>query len=1338
MKIFTLYILLIIVCCSNVILSQDTLSSKLSSYEGLYFIVGFMENESNVADPMKLLEQKIFVASSKDANIEVTFANQNPPTKLVVPANQVIDIDVPPSFENYESEVIRKRLVEIKSDVPIAVYCFSSIPRSTDSYTAIPVANWGKDYTVVSIANDQYNKVTLDSVKDLTPRSSEFMIMAAYDNTEVYITPKSLTRKIMQIDQTYRVVLNKGESYLVQSWQYARGQGDLSGSKIKSSKPIGVLSGHVRTALLQGFVEQPPDSKDHIIEMLPPVNAWGKNYITTPFGTSPNKGDYFKIIAKEPGTKIGLITADGAEQIDFYGNETIKVISGINKPAQWIATAPILLSQFMYRTDDSLETHYYDPSMVIVPPVEQYVSKIILQTPAEVFQYVDGEKFNNHYINIIADYKSLSTLKYNNILVTSMSNIADQQVLSTNMYWARLPIGKGKHVIKADSGVFSGVIFGTGRYDSYAMALGSSLQDPFIADKIPPKITFIENCYCLNGELTDEISNDSYGIYYAFNRRDLTTNFTIKFSDFSPDMTSIFFNACPIDIYKDGRLAIEFMDKNGNTRLFEHFYYARNVSYQSNIQLGSINSKDSICVDYSITNNGKSDQLIENLNYFGDDRIHLYYGINLPYTIKPGETIKLKICAAARNNTSAISGNLALDFGCDIKDTIPIISNVVAIELKTVPYYFGKVMIGDTVCNFLKLINESNIAVLIYYIDFNAKDLPFYVDTLGMFPILLGAGDTLFVPICFTPIERVSSLIDIKFNTEYNLNIKTNAQGSGVAPRVSSVEVDWKKRRVGTVNDSLAEFTNTGNYEAVLNFIQFLNKSEDDLNSDKISKINNFIINKDETKSIGFTFIPSKSGDYNIEAELGTNWKLHQNVLLTLKGIGTIPIIKTNDVKFADINVYETRDKISQIIINEGNEELTIDSIVPISGDFNSFEIDFTLLKNLRVAESKNLEIPIKFKPSRLGYHELLLEVMHDANPNYQRSTSYIKVSGTALEPTDRDIEISIVTKETLVCLLDTSIVKIRNKSNNNVDFTNLQILDKGDIIRAEILDFTPTIITPNEEKSYKVLIYTEKDKGGKISIEATFFENLKKYLEFDYYPLVNELTIGLNENVKYEAGDTVIVTLNGKYPNNTDRKVNFYLKMDIRNDYLYLIDFPKTLDIISDNGIQKINLTISQNDKFIEFTSDEIIELNSPASWNFDLKFMGLLSPTKDSVWQINFSSEKCFENSEKNLNTKLNDVCVFNVRHIQLITNIFMTILNNNPIKNQIDLKVIMPDDDNIEIEIFNENGEKFAEKKLFSLKKGIHFVSLDFCCVPNGLYFLKVRKKDIFNSLKFVKIN
>lgn len=1331
--------LILLVLSINLIWAQDTPNSKLSSYEGLNFLIGFMENESNIADPTKLLEQKVFIAASRNANIEVTMGNMFPAMKYQLLADQVMNLDVPKIYENSNSEVIQKNLIEIKSDVPITVYCFSSIPRSTDSYTAIPIANWGKEYRIVSIANDQYNKITLDSLRDLTPRSSEFMVMAAYDDTEVYITPKSLTRKQMQVDQTYKVVLNKGQSYLVQSWQFPRGMGDLSGSVVKSTKPIGVLSGHVRTALLQGFVEQPPDSKDHIIEMLPPVSSWGMNYLTIPFGTSPNKGDYFKIIAKDIGTKINVITESGTEQINFIGNETVKVVTGINKPTQWISNAPILLAQFMCRSDDTLETHYYDPSMVIVPPIEQYVSKVILQAPTEVFQYVDGEKFTNHYINIIADSAAMSSLKYNDVSIQAISNIADQEFLTTNLYWAKIEIGKGRHILKADSGKFSGIIYGIGRYDSYAMALGSSLQNPFTNDNIPPVLSYSDSCDCLNGIISDEISEKSYGIYYAYAVTDSTNNFNVVFDPFAPNMTEIHFTACPIDKSKDGKLMIEYMDKNGNTRIFKYNYNARNIAYNSNISIGTIDAKDSICIDYKITNNGNSDRVLEFANIFNDKRITLDKSIIFPIVIRAKETISLKVCINGSGEASTITGKLALDFGCAIRDTIPIIGNIISINMYAEPYDFGKVLLGDTVCSNIKLINNSSIDILIKGLLHNSNLQTFIIkDTNSLFPYNLRSGDTLLINICFVPNDRVDYYSEIKFITEYSFTIPTYVKGLGAAPIIPSEEIDWGKRRVGTTNDSSITIYNNGNYIGILNFINFLSKSIDDTNSITLSSINNLSINEFDSSAINLSFRPSLVGNYNLEAEYSTNWKQHQNVIISLKGIGTLPIIKTNDFVFDTTEIYNIRDSIAFIVASLGNEKLNIDSIVAIQGDSNSFDIDYLKLKNISILENNNLSIPIRFLPTKLGYHELILEVTHDANPNYERSKSYIKISGTAVEPTNSDIEISIITNQTYICLLDTAIVNIKNNGKSNVDISNLKINADTNIILTKILDFQPSTIKPNEEKSYKILVYTEKNKGGKVKVIATFFDNLEKEIDFDYYPTVNQLSIDLKNDIKYSVGDTVVLSIEGEYPNRSDHNVNFYLKLDIKNEYLYLIDFPHTVDIITNNGVQTIDLIVNQHSDYIEFISDELIKLDSKAAWKFDLKFLGLLSPSKDSVWNISFTSDRCFDAVTENISSELNDICVFNVRHIKLITDIFMTNIYPNPIKERINLKVIMPEDDNIEIDIFNEKGENIIKNKLFSLKKGIHFVSLDFGNVPNGLYFLNVRKRDKINNLKFVKIN
>lgn len=52
--------------------------------------------------------------------------------------------------------------------------------------------------------------------------------------------------------------------------------GDLSGTHVKSTQRVAVMSGNIRTSVGQG------SSRDHLVAMLPPTELWGKVYCTVP------------------------------------------------------------------------------------------------------------------------------------------------------------------------------------------------------------------------------------------------------------------------------------------------------------------------------------------------------------------------------------------------------------------------------------------------------------------------------------------------------------------------------------------------------------------------------------------------------------------------------------------------------------------------------------------------------------------------------------------------------------------------------------------------------------------------------------------------------------------------------------------------------------------------------------------------------------------------------------------------------------------------------------------------------------------------------------------------
>lgn len=59
--------------------------------------------------------------------------------------------------------------------------------------------------------------------------------------------------------------------------------GDLSGTLIRSTQKVAVLSGNIRSAVGTG------SSRDHLVAMLPPVDSWGKVYCTVPIPGKHNK-----------------------------------------------------------------------------------------------------------------------------------------------------------------------------------------------------------------------------------------------------------------------------------------------------------------------------------------------------------------------------------------------------------------------------------------------------------------------------------------------------------------------------------------------------------------------------------------------------------------------------------------------------------------------------------------------------------------------------------------------------------------------------------------------------------------------------------------------------------------------------------------------------------------------------------------------------------------------------------------------------------------------------------------------------------------------------------------
>ena len=176
------------------------------------------------------------------------------------------------------SDAIQANAIHVTTDHPVTVHGLNYYTYTTDGYLALPTAMLGTDYIVLAYQNSPswYDPEHIVG-------GTEFAVVATEDDTSVTITPSATTDSRVA-GVPYEIILQKGETYRLMNFDDS--DADFTGTTIQSHKPVAVLGGHA-CALI------PPSTPagDHLVEQLPPVNTWGRHFVTMPLATRA-KGGY--------------------------------------------------------------------------------------------------------------------------------------------------------------------------------------------------------------------------------------------------------------------------------------------------------------------------------------------------------------------------------------------------------------------------------------------------------------------------------------------------------------------------------------------------------------------------------------------------------------------------------------------------------------------------------------------------------------------------------------------------------------------------------------------------------------------------------------------------------------------------------------------------------------------------------------------------------------------------------------------------------------------------------------------------------------------------------------
>lgn len=432
--------------------ADDRVNPCHYSTEGTDFWFGFMQNR------IKGVEHylEITVTSRNGADLTLTYGpDEILIGKYTVAANSSFPIPIEYSIlEPSGSEIAEDKGIHLISTDSVNVYALNYRTMSSDVAVIYPTKSLGKEYFAMS-----YTPHPTGTVES----NSELLIVASEENTIVNITPTVDTDRGRKANTTFQVMLNKGQTYQVQSMNTKiSGQGDLTGSYISSDQPIAFYSGAKSTA-----VPYEGPSRDYLLEQIPPTTTWGREFYIVPLEL--REKDTYRILAAEDET---IINVDGLNRtLILQRGEYSDFDLTRNQACRVKSSKKVLLAQYCRSQEADNKNGVGDPFMIILSPISQNIRDITFEA------YETKLVSNIFYVNII----TLTSEKDNITLDESGIGTWFKAFPNSKYSYAQVKIKSGTHRLKnhEKDGGFLAYVYGFGdnnNTESYGYGVGFNLD----------------------------------------------------------------------------------------------------------------------------------------------------------------------------------------------------------------------------------------------------------------------------------------------------------------------------------------------------------------------------------------------------------------------------------------------------------------------------------------------------------------------------------------------------------------------------------------------------------------------------------------------------------------------------------------------------------------------------------------------------------------------------------------------------------------------------------------------------------------------------------------------
>ena len=400
-------------------------------------VLYFDFNKNGVGSTPAIASLFLFGASGQTATVSnLAGFSQN----VTFGANGFSSIAIPNTYQQAGTGIVNTGFTVTSSDA-IAGYFINRAAFTTDMTYLLDGSALSTSYVVASQGAG-------------FGEGSQVAVHATVDNTHVTFTPKG--------GAAINVTLNAGQTY-----KYAGGGTDLTGSFVSADKAVAVFSGHECAQVPNGVV-----ACDTLLEQAIPTDKLSKSYLITATKgaeSSSTKSDLVRVVATVANTEVKV---NGVVVATLAAGGVYEFSLAEKTGAQIEATQPVAVAQYLKGVGSGSAT---DPAMSYVPGSDTWLKEYRLATPS------GASAFDVNYAALVIETADLASLELDGVAVNTAGFSA---IGSTGFSRGIIDLPLGLFDLTAN-GEFLVMLGGGSQADSY-LTYGGSTFAPGISPPPPP------------------------------------------------------------------------------------------------------------------------------------------------------------------------------------------------------------------------------------------------------------------------------------------------------------------------------------------------------------------------------------------------------------------------------------------------------------------------------------------------------------------------------------------------------------------------------------------------------------------------------------------------------------------------------------------------------------------------------------------------------------------------------------------------------------------------------------------------------------------------------------